>query len=62
VSEGPNHRDAAYLQDAPGAAPIEELYDDMLAMLAGVPETVYVESIPGDVGATLAAVREVLRR
>jgi predicted kinase len=62
TSEDPNHRDAVHLQDAPGAAPIEELYADMLAMLAGFPEAVYVESIPGDVGATLAAVREVLRR
>jgi hypothetical protein len=34
----------------------------MLAMLAGLPEAVYVESVPGDVGATLAAVHEVLRR
>jgi predicted kinase len=61
-SEDPNHRDAAHLQHAPGAAPIEELYADMLAMLAGFPEAAYVESVPGDVEATLAAVREVLRR
>ncbi|HEY3410769.1 MAG TPA: AAA family ATPase [Propionicimonas sp.] len=62
TSEDPNHRDAAHLQDAPGAASIEELYADMLAMLAGFPETLYVESVPGDVGATLAAVREVTGR
>jgi hypothetical protein len=58
VSADPNHRDAAHLQDAPGAAPIEELYADMLAMLGGFPETVYVESVPGEVEATeLARVR-----
>jgi len=59
-SEDPNHRDAAHLQDAPGAAPIEELYADMLAMLAGFPEAVVVESVPGGVEATLASLREVL--
>ncbi len=59
TSEDPNHRDAAHLQDAPGAAQVEELYTDMLAMLAGFPETVYVESVPGDVESTLEAIREV---
>jgi predicted kinase len=59
ASGDPNHRDAAHLQDAPGAAPIEELYADMLAMLAGFPEAVYVESVPGQVDATLEALREV---
>ena len=54
--------DAAQLQAAPGAAPIEELYADMLGMLAAFPETAYVESVPGEVDVTLAAVREVLRQ
>ncbi len=59
----PNHRDAAHLQDAPGAAPVEELYADMLAMLAGFPEAVYVESVPGDIaGDARPPLREVLRR
>ena len=62
LSEDPNHRAAAQLQDLPGAAPIEELYGDMLAMLAGFPEVVQVESVPGGVDATLAAVRAALRR
>ena len=60
ASADPNHSDAAYLQDAPGAAPIEELYADMLAMLAGFPETLYVESVPGEVAATLDAVRKAV--
>jgi predicted kinase len=60
TSADPNHSDAVYLQDAPGAAPIEELYADMLAMLTAFPETVYVESVPGQVGATLDAVRKAL--
>ena len=59
VSEDPNHLDAAHLQNAPGAAPIEELYDDMLAMLSGFPETVYVETVQGDVEATFSGLREV---
>jgi len=58
-SEDPNHRDAAHLQGAAGAAPIEELYADMLAMLSGFPEAIYVESVPGDVEGTFAALREV---
>lgn len=61
TSEDPNHRDAAHLQDAPGSAPIEVLYADMLAMLAGFPEAVYVESVAGEVQETLEAVREALR-
>ncbi|HEY3544605.1 MAG TPA: AAA family ATPase [Propionicimonas sp.] len=60
ISEDPNHRDAAHLQDAPDAAPVEELYADMLAMLAGFPETVYVESVRGEVEATLEALHEAL--
>ncbi|HEY3337552.1 MAG TPA: AAA family ATPase [Propionicimonas sp.] len=61
TSADPNHHDAAHLQDLAGAAPIGELYADMLAMLAGFPETVQVESVPGEVEATLAALRAVLR-
>ena len=60
TSADPNHSDAAQLQAAPGAAPIEELYADMLGMLGAFPETAYVESVPGEVDVTLAAVREVL--
>jgi len=59
TSEDPNHRDAAYLQDSPGAATVEELYAGMLAMLAGFPEAVYVESVLGEVEGTFAALREV---
>jgi hypothetical protein len=32
----------------------------MLAMLAGFPEAVYVESVPGEVEVTLEAVKGVL--
>ncbi len=60
VSDDPNHLDAAHLQDAPGAAPIEELYADMLAMLDRFPETVYLETVPGEVDATLTALRGAL--
>lgn len=59
-SSDPIHRDAAFLQEAPGAASIEEHYAGMLAMLAGFPETRYIETVPGDVEGTLAALRAVL--
>ena len=61
-SQEPNHSDALHLQDVPGAAQVEVLYAEMLAMLAGFPETLYVESVRGDVDGTLSALREVLRR
>lgn len=59
-SSDPLHRDAAFLQNAPEAAGIEELYEAMLAMLASFPETRYLESIPGDIPATLAGLHAVI--
>ena len=59
-SADPNHTDASYLQDAPDATPVEELYADMLSMLAGFPEALYVESVPGDVEGTLNALRQAV--
>ncbi len=53
-SADPNHADAAFLQSTPDALPVEELYDAMLAMLAGLGETRYVVLTPDDVDATLA--------
>jgi predicted kinase len=55
-----NHRDAAFLQAAADAEPVEALYQAMLTMLAGFPETRYVPSLPGDIKGTLAAVRASL--
>lgn len=57
ASADPLHRDAAFLQDAPDAVGVEELYEGMLAMLHAFPEARYVESVPGDIAATLAAVQ-----
>lgn len=59
-SADPNHADAEFLQSAPGAPTVEELYADMLAMLARFGETRYVEVIPGDVEGTLAELRRAL--
>ena len=59
-SERANHTDSAYLQDAADATPVEELYADMLSMLAGFPEALYVESVPGDVEGTLNALRQAV--
>jgi len=54
------HRDAAFLQETPGAVGVAELYSAMLQMLAGFPETRYLESVPGDVPTALAALRAQL--
>jgi len=61
-SNDPLHRDAAFLQDSADAQPVEDLYADMVTMLASFPETRYVESVPGEVDMTLAAVREAFTR
>lgn len=60
ASLDPVHRDAALLQQAPGARPIEELYVAMLEMTASRPGTRVVASVPGDIDGTLARVRAVL--
>ena len=49
-----NHRDAVALQQAPGARPVEELYEGMLALLASYNDVRYVESVPGDIDGTFA--------
>ena len=53
-----NHRDAALLQAAPGAEPIEAMYHAMIEMLRGRPATRYVRTSAGDVDGTYA---ELLR-
>lgn len=60
-SDDPNHQDALRLQQAAGAQPIENLYTAMIEMLESRPETVFVESIPGDIEATFAAVLSAIR-
>ena len=47
-----NHRDAVELQKAPGALPVEELYEGMREMLASYDDVRYVESVPGDIDGT----------
>jgi predicted kinase len=54
------HRAAQFLQDAPGAEPVDVLYAAMMDMLAAFPEARYVETVAGDVHGTLATVREAL--
>ena len=49
-----NHRDAVALQQAPGARPVEELYEGMMEMLASYDDVRYVESVPGDIDGTFA--------
>lgn len=55
-----NHQDAAHLQQAPEAPPIDALYRSMLEMLRDRPATVFVESIPGDIEATFAELKRVV--
>ena len=49
-----NHRDAALLQAAPAAEPIETMYHAMIEMLRGRPATRYVLTRAGDVDRTYA--------
>lgn len=49
-----NHRDAALLQAAPGAEPIETMYRGMIAMLRTRPATRYVRTRAGEVDETYA--------
>jgi predicted kinase len=60
TSAEPNHRDAARLQQAPGALPIEALYDAMLAMVGERPGTVFIESVPGDIADTFARLKRAI--
>ena len=59
-SSDPNHQDAARLQQAPGAQPIEDLYDSMIEMLLDRPNTIFVESIPNNVEKSFAALKTAL--
>lgn len=59
-SADPNHVAAQELQAAAGAQPIEELYTAMLAMLAGFPETIYVDSVPDEIDLTLDELRRAI--
>ena len=52
TSTDQNHRDAVELQNAPGALPVEELYEVMMEMLASYDDVRYVESVPGDIDGT----------
>jgi predicted kinase len=54
-STDPNHQDAQLLQNAPDAQPIETLYAAMLEIAQQRPNTRFVESIPGDIDRTFAA-------
>jgi predicted kinase len=56
----PNHQDAVRLQQASGAQPIEQLYMSMMEMLQGRPATIFIESIPGDIVGTFAAVSQAV--
>lgn len=59
-SSDPIHRDAVRLQQAPGAQPIEALYAAMTEMLRERPETVFVESVPGNIEGTFSALKRAV--
>ena len=52
TSTDQNHRDAVELQNAPGALPVEALYEGMMEMLASYDDVRYVKSVPGDIDGT----------
>jgi len=55
-----NHQDAALLQAAPDAAPVETMYRAMIEMLRTRPATRYVRTRTGDVDGTYAELLRVL--
>jgi predicted kinase len=59
-SDAATHRAAQFLQEAPGAEPVDVLYTAMMEMLSAFAEARYVETVDGDIEGTLAAVREAL--
>jgi predicted kinase len=60
TSADANHRDALELQRAPGADPVSSMYSDMLELGATRPNTIYIESIRGDIDGTLARLRDAV--
>jgi hypothetical protein len=60
ASTDPNHQDAQFLQSSPDAQPIEVLYAAVLEMSRERPNTRFVESIPGDIEGTFAALRQAV--
>jgi len=60
TSTEPNHRDAVALQKAPGALPVEELYEGMREMLDSYENVRYVQSVPGDIDGTYERLRQHL--
>ncbi|WP_150462079.1 AAA family ATPase [Nesterenkonia ebinurensis] len=61
-SDEPNHRAAQTLQSAPGAVPVQDLYETMLAMVSKRPQTRYVRLVSGDVEQSLAHLRAEIRQ
>jgi predicted kinase len=60
TSSEQNHRDAAALQQAPGARPLERLYEGMMKMLAAYDDVRHVSSVPGDIDGTYGRLLQVL--
>ena len=60
-SDDHNHQAAQLLQAMPGSAPVEDLYRNMYSMVLKRPDTILVESIPGNIQQTLACLRENLQ-
>lgn len=59
-SDEPNHRAAKLLQEDPEAVPVSDLYNTMIGMLAARPQTIFVESVPDDVGRSLKNLRTAI--
>jgi leucyl aminopeptidase (aminopeptidase T) len=59
-SDDPNHRAAKWLQNDPEAISVPGLYETMIGMVSTLPETMLVESIPGDPKQTLSHLRAAI--
>lgn len=59
-SDEPNHRAAQLLQESPGADPVSRLYETLIDLVSARPQTILVESIPGDIGRSLENLRAAM--
>ncbi|MGJ9405735.1 AAA family ATPase [Nesterenkonia aurantiaca] len=59
-SDEPNHLAAKLLQEDSGADPVSRLYETLIGMVSARPQTLFVESIFGDIGRSLENLRAAM--
>lgn len=61
-SDEPNHLAAKLLQKSSGADSVSRLYETMIGMVSARPQTILVESIPGNVRGSLENLRAAMTK